>query len=158
MTDLPAAPPSENHRQLTSLPQQTSIPTRLSEAQERLRPATSVGGTAELMACLTLVAPSGMSAEDRDAWVQVARATLSGMPGDLLATGCMIARRRCKFVSELVPTILEAVESQWNLRRKELDNARWGYSQRQLPPPEPTPEYITAQKVRKLIRSLGSDA
>jgi hypothetical protein len=40
------------------------------------------------MACLTLVAPSGMTAEDRQAWVAVAKATLTGIPADLLARGC----------------------------------------------------------------------
>jgi hypothetical protein len=68
---------SENLKQLINLPPQASIPKSLSDAQARIKPASSVAGTAELAACLTLVAPSGMSAEDRNAWLQVARATLS---------------------------------------------------------------------------------
>lgn len=119
---------------------------------DALRPATAQAGTAELTACLTLVAPSGMSAEDRNAWVQVARATLSGIPGDLLQRGCKAAREQCKFPSEIVPTILEEVKLAWRWRREDLARQT---DVRQLPPPEPDPEYVDPQEVRKLIESIG---
>jgi hypothetical protein len=130
------------------------VPTRLFSAKDALMPATASGGTAELMACLTLVAPSGMSAEDRNAWVQVARATLSGIPADLLAIGCKIARRKCRFASEIVPTILESTESQWNARIRRLSEERWSHTRRLAPPPK-DPEYVDPAEVRKLIRSIG---
>jgi hypothetical protein len=85
---------------------------------ERLKPASASAGTAELLACLTLVAPSGMTAEDRNAWVQVARATLKGIPGDLLSFGCKKARESCRFASEIVPTIMETVGASWEQRKK----------------------------------------
>lgn len=106
------------------------------------------------MACLTLVAPSGMTSEDRTAWVAVARTTLSGIPGDLLQRGCRVARERCRFPSEIVPTILEEVRWAWDNRRGQL--ARFTPSTYQLPPPEPEPGYVAAQEVRKLIKSLAS--
>jgi hypothetical protein len=130
----------------------------LSDAEERLRPATAASGTAELMACLTLVAPTGMSAEDRDAWVKVARATLSGMPRDLLAVGCKEARKRCRFASEIVPAITETVEAEWERRKRTLEWERAAYANRHAPKlasKSAPPEYIRAEEVRKLIKSLG---
>jgi hypothetical protein len=85
---------------------------------ERLKPASASAGTAELLACLTLVAPSGMTAEDRNAWVQVARATLKGIPADLLSFGCKRARETCRFASEIVPTIMETVGASWEQRKE----------------------------------------
>lgn len=76
------------------------------------------------MACLTLVAPSGMSAEDRHAWVAVARQTLSGIPADLLKWGCAEARAKCRFASEIVPLILETVTISWERRQQAVEYAR----------------------------------
>ena len=120
----------------------------------KLKPASAQSGTAELMACLTLVAPSGMTAEDRNAWVQVARATLSGMPADLLAMGCKEARRKCRFASEIVPTIVEATQSLWSHRKKQLAWEREAYANRHAPRLESKPEYVAAEEVRKLIKGI----
>lgn len=122
-----------------------------------MKPASATSGTAELMACLTLVAPTGMSAEDRDAWVQVARATLSGMPGDLLAVGCKAARQKCRFASEIVPTILETVQTSWDRRKRFLEQERAAFVNRHAPRLE-KPEYVAADEVAKLIRSLNKSA
>jgi hypothetical protein len=111
------------------------------------------------MACLTLVAPTGMTAEDRDAWVKVARATLSGIPADLLAVGCKEARKRCRFASEIVPLIFETVEASWQHREKQLEWERQAFANRNAPrltvAPEKPPEYVRAEEVRKLIKSLN---
>lgn len=136
----------------------TSIPTKLSEAENRLKPASATAGTAELMACLTLVAPNGMTAEDRNAWVQVARATLSGIPADLLAIGCKVVRKKCRFVSEIVPTIFETVQGLWDSRRHQLEMERLAYANRHAPRLESKPDYVAPDEVRKLIASLGLDA
>lgn len=109
------------------------------------------------MACLTLVAPSGMSAEDRDAWVKVARATLSGMPADLLATGCKKAREKCRFASEIVPTIMETVEVLWKARKRQLHEAQWAHL-KHTPSLEKPPEYVAAGEISKLIKSLAKPA
>ncbi len=44
--------------------------------------------------------------------------TLSGIPGDLLERGCAEARRRCRFPSEIVPTIMATVGEQWEWRKQ----------------------------------------
>lgn len=76
-------------------------------------PCSTLGGSvtakeagAELMACLTLVAPVSMTAEDRAAWVAVAMQTLSGLTSSQLRKGCQQARETCRFPSEIVPTVL----------------------------------------------------
>jgi hypothetical protein len=120
-----------------------------------LTPATMKQGKAELGACLTLVSPSGLSADDRKEWLAVAMQTLSGIPADLLEIGCYEARRRCRFPSEIVPTILEVVGRRWQWRK---DDARLEYARLNPPPPEPKPEYVDPAEVRKLIRSIGSQA
>jgi hypothetical protein len=135
---------SENHKPLTPCSTQA---TSLFD----LTPATAKAGTGELMACLTLVAPSGMTAEDRNAWVQVARATLSGIPADLLARGCAKARRTCKFASEIVPTILEEVEETWRWRKR-----RVAEDAAQKAPRLPEPEYVSAEEMGKLAKMLAS--
>lgn len=96
----------------------------IARCEARLQPATQKAGTAELLACLTLVAPSGMSVEDRTAWVAVARETLSGIPADLLQAGCRKARETCRFASEIVPTILSETKAEWSRRRGALNEER----------------------------------
>ena len=145
---------AENLRQLMQC-SETSIPTSLSDAQSKLKPATAASGTAELMACLTLVAPSGMTAEDRNAWVQVARATLSGMPADLLAIGCKEARRRCRFASEIVPTIVEATQSLWDHRKQQLAYQQQAYANRFAPKIEkPTYPPIPREETQRILREI----
>ena len=146
---------SESLKQLTTLPPQISLPTNLSRFENSLRPASATAGNAELLACLTLVAPTGMTAEDRNAWVQVARATLSGMPGDLLAAGCKAARRTCKFPSEIVPAIVEYADPIWASRERSLQNARRAYLDSLTPriartPPEPIPREETQRILREV--------
>lgn len=141
--------PAENQQQLTQCSTRA-----MTNPSEFLKPATAKAGTAELLACLTLVAPSGMTAEDRNAWVQVARETLKGIPGDLLQRGCRAARERCRFASEIVPTIFEVVGKTWEGRLQADANRR----QRELNRnalPQPKPEYVTAAEVRKLIKSIS---
>lgn len=108
------------------------------------------------MACLTLVAPSGMTAEDRNAWVQVARATLSGMPADLLAVGCKAARQKCRFASEIVPTIMDTVKGSWDRRKRFLEEERQAYANRHAPRLE-RPEYVDPKAIRELLASLGGE-
>lgn len=141
----------------------TQATTSRSSAEQDLRGCGEKRGTAELMACLTLVAPSGMSAEDRKAWVAVARQTLSGIPADLLSRGCAKARAVCKFASEIVPTILEDANADWAWRKRryagELAQSRL------LAPPspkhvldrrgEPMSEDDTA-KLNEILANLGA--
>ena len=68
-------------------------------------PVTEQDATSELLACLLLVAPSNLTAEDRAAWIAVARQTVAGMPADQFHAGCQRARELCRFPSEIIPTI-----------------------------------------------------
>jgi hypothetical protein len=99
-----------------------------------------------------------MTADDRHAWIKVARETLKGIPADLMALGCLTARRKCKFVSEIVPTIIETIGSMWERRKREEIEARCRSEPRRLSPPPPPPEYIPAEEMRKLIRSISKAA
>jgi hypothetical protein len=138
-------PASGNHRQHL----QCSTP---ATSRSDLKPATAKAGTAELMACLTLVAPSGMTAEDRQAWVAVAKATLTGIPADLLARGCKKARETCRFASEIVPTIMGEARETWNWRKRmdsEGNTPRLG-----APVRPPIPREETQRILREVRNSL----
>lgn len=126
--------------------------------QSQLSAADGRTTVAELAACLTLVAPSGMTASDRTEWIKVARLTLDGIPADLLAIGCKKARETCRFASEIVPTIMGAVGWIWEGRknRAAIERARW--ENRHAPKLESNAEYATAEQVQKLIKSLGKAA
>lgn len=108
-----------------------------------------------MLACLTLVAPSGMTTEDRNAWVQVARQTLKGMPADLLKMGCAEARKRCRFASEIVPTIFECVEADWNRRRRIAAD----HAARRAPRlPEPERWVPEPGELRRIMREVAEAA
>jgi hypothetical protein len=135
---------------MPSSPSTTGITT-----PSELTPATAKAGTAELLACLTLVAPTGMSAEDRNAWVAVAKATLSGIPADLLALGCKKARETCRFASEVVPTIIAHTKAIWDGRKNRFELERLAWENRHAPRLESNPDYVNPEQVRELIQSLG---
>ena len=140
---------AENQRQLTQC--STQVPTSHSE---RLAPPNAKEGTSELLACLTLVAPSGMSADDRNAWVQVARQTLKGVPADLLKRGCAEARKRCRFASEIVPTIFETVGREWESRKRRAYEDALLERNKDAPRLE-RPEYVTPEEARRILREVG---
>jgi hypothetical protein len=145
-------------QQSENLPQPTQCSTpALMNLSKHLQPATAKAGTGELMACLTLVAPSGMSAEDRTAWVAVARQTLSGIPADLLQRGCKKARETCRFASEIVPAILDETRAEWARRRKAYADEMAWQANKNAPRLE-KPDYVTPEQMRELIQSLGKAA
>jgi hypothetical protein len=134
---------SESQQQLS--PCSIQATKNLSECEARLEPCGAKTGTAELMACLTLVAPSGMSAEDRTAWVSVARQTLSGIPSDLLKWGCAEARAKCRFASEIVPLIIQTVSESWERRQQAVEWARRAVENANKPrleAPEPPKRHV----------------
>ena len=71
----------------------------------------------ELSACLALTAASGMNDDAPREWLITARATLNGIPADLLTRGCRVARTYCDHPSKIVPTIMREVETAWNNRK-----------------------------------------
>jgi hypothetical protein len=111
-----------------------------------------------LTACLTLVGTS-MKEEDRAEWMRIARKTLSGIPADLLREGCAEARRKARFVGDIIPMIIGAVEERWDRRKRNAvaDQQReWERQQAAMPRPKlEAPEYVDPEEVSKLIRSLG---
>lgn len=119
--------------------------------QCELPAATRSQGVAQLGACLTLVSPSGLSADDRKEWLAIAMQTLSGIPADLLERGCEAARLKCRFPSEIVPTIMETIGKQWEWRKQDAARANLP-----PPPPEPKPEYVDPMEIKKLLRNLGA--
>src|SRR5438874_8822984 len=60
----------------------------------------------ELTACLTLVAPVGMTEEAKRDWLAVAWDTLRHIPPSILANGAAAARKVCDHPSKIVPTII----------------------------------------------------
>ncbi len=130
----------------------------LTPATARCEPATERQGTGELLACLTLVAPSGLTAEDRSAWVAVARKTLSGIPADLLARGCKAARETCRFPSEIVPAILGEVKLAWDRRKRDEAWERARHENRNAPRLTVVePDCVDPAEVRALINGLERD-
>jgi hypothetical protein len=69
------------------------------------RPATRGEIANELLACLTLVAPSTMGADERAAFITVGIETLSELSLAELKEGARQARKTCRFPSELLPAI-----------------------------------------------------
>ena len=128
----------------------------IGQCEEALRPAGEKFGTGQLLACLTLVAPSGLTASDRNEWVRIAKETLTGMPGDLLQRGCQEARMTCRFPSEVVPSIVATVRDEWERRKRDYRRALADEANGQAPRIEQeTIEYATAAHFAKLVRSLG---
>ena len=124
-----------------------------SSLRAKLQTPTAKAGNIELMACLTLVAPGGMSTEDRGAWAAVARQALTGIPADLLAKGCKAAMLRCKFPSEVVPAIMDEVASEWRARRRAVEYADAAERNRNTPLLE-APEYITIDEFREALKGI----
>lgn len=102
------------------------------------------------MACLTLVAPSGMTGEERAAWVSIARQTLKDIPGDMIALGCRKAREKCRFPSEIVPTIIEEAGKAWAQRRGRIE-----YTQPQLPGPDPYPP-VPHEETQRILKEVAA--
>ncbi len=143
---------------LAKQPQQSLVlATGTTKPRCDLTPATRQQGKAELGGCLTLVSPSGLTADDRTEWLAVAMQTLSGIPADLLAEGCAEARRKCRFPSEIVPMVLATIEARWKWRIE--DAARPPREHVALPsPPADTSPLVDPAEVAALIKSIGQGA
>lgn len=147
-------------RDLARLPQQSpglATGTTITRCEARLAPATLKQGKSELGACLTLVSPSGLTADDRKEWLAVAMQTLSGIPADLLARGCAKARRTCRFPSEIVPTIMAEVESEWRWRQRRMSEEVNDSTPRIERQPEMIPREETQRIIREAFAIMGGD-
>lgn len=92
-----------------------------------------------------------MTAEDRREWLAVAMKTLSGIPADLLERGCEVARLKCRFPSEIVPTIMETIGKQWEWRKQDAVRAADIVTERIEAPKD----CVDPKLIRDLIRSIG---
>lgn len=104
----------------------------------------------QLLACLTLVAPGGMTGEERAGWVMIARETLSGLPIDLMKRGCEAARVTCRFASEIVPCIHAHVGKEWERRKNVWADDSRARDLRNAPKLAP-PEHVTADEAKQII-------
>ena len=131
------------------------MPTRLSKATEALAGPSEKEGTAELLSCLALCGSSGLTAAEREAWVKVARQTLSGIPADLLKYGCQVARKTCRFPSEIVPTVFAETTGLWEKRKLDLRDAQRAWENRNAPRIEQRnlseEDYVTSEEARQII-------
>lgn len=101
----------------------------------------------ELTACLTLVAPAGMTEEAKRDWLAVAWGTLKHLPADLLVMGCRKARETCDHPSKIVPAIVEHTREWMNRRRVEMADVK------ALPRPEAN--YCTPEEAARILAEHG---
>lgn len=102
----------------------------------------------ELTACLTLVAPVGMTEEAKRDWLAVAWNTLQHIPADILASGAAKARMLCDHPSKIVPTIVAETAEQMRWRREAREESC-------LQLPAPPPDYCTPEEAAEILRSVG---
>jgi uncharacterized protein YdaU (DUF1376 family) len=119
-----------------------------SKSLARLAPATSDHFRNELTACLTLVAPVGMTEEARRDWLAVAWATLSHLPADILSLGCKAAREQCDHPSKIVPTIIAETKEMLGWRKDAARNER-------ITDALPKPQVVTAAEAAEILREFG---
>jgi hypothetical protein len=118
--NLPAL--AEQRQQLS---QRSDTERELEAVLVALRTVEPRQALAEIAACLTLVAPSGMNADDRAEWLKVARVTVGDVSQGALQAACEEVRKRIRRVSDLVPTIIEEVESETRRLESRASNLRW---------------------------------
>ena len=122
----------------------------IAQCEERLRPIGQKAGNALLLACLTLVAPH-LTPADREEWVRVAAASLSGIPADLMEDACAAARLTSRFPSDIVPTIAAHANAGWNgweRRKRALSEARQIVAARNTPR---LADYVTLNEAQSII-------
>jgi hypothetical protein len=103
----------------------------------------------ELTACLTLVAPVGMTEEARRDWLAVAWDSLQHLPPRTLQSGARKARLKCDHPSKIVPTIIaETAEEMVRYRHaREWDGSKML--------PGPPPDYVSAEEAAKILSEFG---
>jgi len=142
MGDMTSHRASDEQRQQPSPPLVlTELERRLAVIQSELQTVQPKQAMAELAACLTLVAPSGMSADDRTEWLKVARVTIGDVSQGALQAACAECRKRIRRVSDIVPTIVEEAETAAGRLYRQRDNIRWQIAN----PPRPMIEAPRAE-------------
>lgn len=136
--------------------ERSELQRKLEKAQADLAPAEPKLLIAELASCLTLVAPSGMTADDRTEWLKVARMTVGDIPAGPFRNACKEARRTCRFANEIVPTIVRESTEQSGWIRMRVRYAREDlekFDQLALP----QPEYVKPEEVRQILAEVAAN-
>jgi len=140
------------------LPAPRSAPSRIqpwADRQEALRPATAEDFHRELTSCLILVAPTGMSDDDRTEWLIAARAALDGIPADLLARGAAVARKYCDHPSRIVAQIMREIEEPWNNRKKAVRGERPERPHHFAEGPRQIVDVVTPEQIAEIKAEFG---
>lgn len=116
-----------------------------------LQPATREEFGVELTACLVLVAPVGMTEEARREWLSVAWQTLRHLPSDLLAAGCIEARKTADHPCKIVPTIIEYAEPRYRDRKRISRDYPVDVPMLE----RPSPNYCTPAEARQILKEFG---
>lgn len=118
-----------------------------------LIPASKVEFAAEMVPCLTLVAPAGMDKDERKTWLAAAYRALDGIPIALLQRGAAAASLKADHPSKIVAAIYAEVGDNWE-RRKRL--SRPHPSQLVISAPvEPEPDYCKPEEAAEILAQAG---
>lgn len=126
----------------------------LAEAETKLQPARRDDFRDQLTACLILVAPTGMTQDDRNEWLRAAWGTLQHMPPDLLEAGCEVARETCDHPSKIVPTIVRTTDALWRKRKDDRSRVLAALAKMRDPDPEPE-DRCTPEQAREVMARFG---
>ncbi|QDC37081.1 hypothetical protein FIL70_07455 [Sphingobium fuliginis ATCC 27551] len=85
----------------------TSLEAEIAELEAKLAPRSLEEIMAALSRCLTLTAPTGMTADDRAEWLTIAAPELADLPSMLFDDACAHARRTCDHPAKIIPAILK---------------------------------------------------
>lgn len=119
-----------------------------------LQPADDVEFITILTPCLQLVAPVGMTEDDRDTWFEAARLALIDVPADLLAQGAKHAMIHADHPSKIVPLI--AREAAKALASRRSASAIWaGADNAPTALPAPGAEKPTRDEVTEICKQYG---
>lgn len=84
-----------------------SLEAEIAELEAKLAPRSLDEIMGALSRCLTLTAPTGMTAEDRTEWLTIAAPELADLPSMLFDDACAHARRTCDHPAKIIPAILK---------------------------------------------------
>lgn len=107
-----------------------------------------------LTPCLQLVAPVGMSLDDRDTWFEAAMLALADVPADLLQRGALVAMKEADHPAKIVPAIMREVGDSLAARRR---NVQMGARVKSEAPALPAPggEQPTAAEIDAICKRFS---
>lgn len=97
----------DEQRRQHGKPLRASLEAEIAELEAKLAPRSLEEIMAALSRCLTLTAPTGMTAEDRTEWLTIAAPELADLPSMIFDDACAHARRTCDHPAKIIPAILK---------------------------------------------------